>query len=424
MKRKTSNKIRKHTRATKKYIRSKKLRYNSFTGRIEKADGTVFEDKDLNDIFVELKERGLGIGKDLVRSIINSNKIKTYNPLRNWLENCPLGCGEIERLIQSLSFKEDSDMLRQIVVKWLLQHVAVIMDDAVPRLVLVLIGASYIGKTEFFRRLLPEEMKQYYAESGLDQGKDTHFLMAEHLLINVDELAGILGQKNKVEAFKSLVSGEFFTNRRTYGTFHSRVRRRAVLGATSNKKDVILDQDTMNTRIIPLELHDIDHDLLNAIDRDKLFGELRELYKKYDNLQLTHEELTFLSRFSEDYTVTDPVLEVVIRWIEPSTEFMSSVEMSKELSKRAGVKIPLRKLASAMGQLGYPRTRQMTNGQKLRGYLAWVKSEKDLPGWYGTGKLSSLRYHDSATPDGNSPVEDQMDQIISQKEILTNQAPS
>lgn len=121
-------KISDETKVALDYILSKNLRLNTFTGRVENADGSVFEDIHLNSIFIELKERGQSVSKDLVRSIVGSDKIPAYDPLKEWLGSTPQGEGELDRLLKSLDFKGPKEELRKLVIKWLLQFVAAIVQ--------------------------------------------------------------------------------------------------------------------------------------------------------------------------------------------------------------------------------------------------------------------------------------------------------
>ena len=98
--------------------------------------------------------------------------------------------------------------------KWLVGLVASIHGEH-SSLLMALTGSQNCGKTQFFRRLLPDELKPFYAESKLDNGKDDEILMTQKILIMDDELGG----KSKMEAkkLKELTSKQYFTLREPYG---------------------------------------------------------------------------------------------------------------------------------------------------------------------------------------------------------------
>ena len=81
-------------------------------------------------------------------------------------------------------------------MKWLVGVVAGVYGKPNP-LVIVLIGAQNTGKTEWFRRLLPEQLANYYGELNHDSynKKDESLLFTEKLILLDDEF----GNKSKKE---------------------------------------------------------------------------------------------------------------------------------------------------------------------------------------------------------------------------------
>ena len=194
------------------FIRNRGYKRNIFTRKVELPNGSDITDSEIDSCYVDIKRSGMATSKSDVTSIINSDKIITYHPLKQWIQESEMVAAPnaINELLECIEFKtgnpEEQAFYKSMVVKWLLQSVAVINEEKMPRLVLVLIGDTYIGKSEFFRRLLPEPFKKYYAENSLDRDKDSEILMCEYLIVNVDELAGIMKSPANVEKFKAMVS--------------------------------------------------------------------------------------------------------------------------------------------------------------------------------------------------------------------------
>jgi predicted P-loop ATPase len=116
-------------------------------------------------------------------------------------------------------------------------------------LVLVLAGERQnTGKTEFFRRLLPPQLSNYYAESKLDGGKDDDILLTKKLIIMDDEFGG----KSKLESkrFKELTSKASFSIRLPYGRTHRDLKRLAVLAGTTNDLGLISDPTKSSTTLL------------------------------------------------------------------------------------------------------------------------------------------------------------------------------
>lgn len=174
--------------------------------------------------------------------------------------------------------------------------------------------------------------------------------MTEHLIINVDELAGIMKSPVGVERFKAIASAQYFTLRTPYGKVNERFQRKAILCGTSNKIDVIQDHDTGNSRIIPLEILDIDKELYNSINRDALFGALAQMYREVgpDYLQLTPDELEMLKSESGEITVLNVEQELIQRFFRPGIRFMSITEICDYLGDRTKLPIIPRNISREM----------------------------------------------------------------------------
>src|SRR5690606_8018810 len=112
--------------------------------------------------------------------------------------------------------------------------------------------------------------RRYYAESNLDEGKDSEILMCKKLIIVDDEFGG----KSKKDAtkLKRLSSQQTFSIRAPYGRITEDLNRLAVLGGTSNDSEVINDP-TGHRRIIPIILLSFDIEKYKSIDKTKLFIE-------------------------------------------------------------------------------------------------------------------------------------------------------
>lgn len=355
------------------HIKVKGLMLNGFTNKVELNNGDLLTDRDVNDIYIELRKMNLSISKNDVAAIINSKEIETINPMRDWILKSEESANDqiIDEFLDCLKLKDTNPemvrFIRSMVIKWMIQIPAMILDGVPPRLVLVAIGKTYIGKSELFRRMLPPQFQKYYAESGLDRDKDSEILMSEHLLVNVDELAGIMRSQKHVERFKSISSAQYFTLRTPYGKINERFQRKAILCGTANNSDIILDHDTGNTRIIPLELEDIDKDRYNAIDRDALFGSLTKMYrevgKKY--LYLSEEEREMLQRKSDDHTVVNPEQEIILKYLRPcqaiESQFQTVSDISDYLIRHTSLQLDPRKISRELRNLGFIKARRRVN---------------------------------------------------------------
>lgn len=361
------------------FIKSRGYQRNVFSGKVEMKNRLDITDSEIDSCYLEIKQSGISIAKADVKSIINSNKIKKYDPLKEWLQECEPVADDntITELLSCFEFKAKTpDEIRfyeRMIVKWLLQAIAVIIKGEMPRLVLVLIGGTYIGKTQFFRRLLPTTLKKYYAESALDRDKDSDILMCEKLIINVDELAGIMKSATNAEKFKALVSNQTFTLRVPYGVVNERFDRKALLCGTSNKSDVIQDHESDNSRIIPVEINSINWDKYNALDRNALFGALSSRYKAQgeDSITLNPEDLKTLKSLSNEFTALNIEQELILQHLKKGERFATVVEITKYLSEFSSTPLSPRSISREMKKLEFRNLRKRVDGSNsaLSGYF-------------------------------------------------------
>ncbi len=170
--------------------------------------------------------------------------------------------------------------------KWMVGAISAVHKDHSP-LLLCLLGAQNTGKTEFFRRMLPKTLQQYYAESKLDKEKDDELLMTENWIIMDDELGG--KSKQDSQKLKNITSKQWFSLRRPYGDHNEKILRLAVLCGTSNYNEILSDE-TGNRRIIPIEVSNINKELYNSIDKKELWMEAFRLYKEGFDWRITSND--------------------------------------------------------------------------------------------------------------------------------------
>jgi predicted P-loop ATPase len=274
------------------------LRKNEITKKIEESGSEINEGR-LNSIYLRARMifNSKEVTKDLVKTIIESDFVAQYNPITEFVEKNRHRntTGNVDKLIQSIHTNTaNSDVF---IKKWLVSIIAAYEGFPV-RSVLALVGGQNTGKTEWFRRLLPDKLKKYYAESKLDNGKDDELLMCEKLIVMDDEMGGKSKQDEK--RFKELTSKATFSLRAAYGRHNEDYKRLALLCGTSNDPAVINDP-TGNTRILPINVLSIDHDKYNSVDKNELFMELVREYESGYEWKLTREEIADLQAVSNEF---------------------------------------------------------------------------------------------------------------------------
>jgi predicted P-loop ATPase len=319
------------------FINSLDVKYNEVTKKTE-INGEDITDYMLNSVYITSKEvfQKTKISKELIGTILESDRIKSYNPFFDFIEkNSHIkGEGTMLRLIDAFTLKDENyqEITKEYILKWLISIIASI-HGTYSLLTLVLIGDQGTNKTNFFRWLLPAELQKYYAEQKLDEGKDSEILMSEKLIIIDDEFGG----KSKKEAtkFKEISSKDKITHRKAYGRYTQDFKRIAVLGGTSNEIEIIVDY-TGNRRILPVHIQNIDMNKLREIDNTELFMEMYHTWKKLGDKawMLTKadiERLDIVSKDNQEKTIEE---DMILKFFKPAenvndfdTEFLTTTEM-------------------------------------------------------------------------------------------------
>lgn len=342
------------------------LQTNEVTEYIEN-EGIVQKESDLNTIFIAAKKVIPKLDFPLMMRLLKSDFVPTYNPFFRFLGSdgiaVKLPANPIDNedrfhspIIDKLSeciINENPAYTLFFTRKWIVSIISAMHKVHSP-LLHTLLGAQNTGKTEFYRRLLPAELKPYYAESKLDKGKDDELLMCQNILIMDDELSG----KSKADTIKlnGVTSSDWFSLRAPYGSKNEKFLRYAVLCGTSNYPKGVLADPTGNRRIIPIDVHRINQDMYNGIDKVKLFHEAFRLYKEGFDWRVTAKDIPYLNADSEKYQVIVKERELVEKYYYPDDKFrLSTTEVLVEIEILTHQKLNINALGRVMDDLGFEK---------------------------------------------------------------------
>jgi predicted P-loop ATPase len=327
------------------------IRKNTITGMIEE-EGIEVKKERLSTIYLQARAtfNTPNVTFELCNHIIFSEFTPEFNPITEYIENNRhrTSTGNILALVNCI--QTDTKNYDVFIKKWLIGMIAAYNGNAV-RYVLALVGGQMTGKTEFFRRLLPDGIKRYYAESKLDAGKDDDILMCQKLIVMDDEMGGKSKQDEK--RLKELTSKSVFSLRAPYGRHNEDFKRLAILCGTSNDTEIINDP-TGNTRIIPIQVNKIDFDAYNAIDKDELFMEIVTCFEDNHQWNLNKADFDILTETSENFETVSIERELLLQffgvpqpdgfgeWLS-TTEIKNHIELnSKQIikgTKKLGIEL-------------------------------------------------------------------------------------
>lgn len=372
-----------------------KIKRNEISDCLEFEGGAALTDNDFSEIYIETKKEFPLVKKSDVVDIVNC-KFSNYNPIKDFIEanRCLIAEGKTLGLTGVLaacittdtgtsSEGMDADYQDYFMRKWLIGLVASVYGHVSP-LLLALSGKGNTGKSEFFRRLFPAELKKYNVQTKIGIDKDSKASMCRYLLIVDDELSG----KSRMEEkhLKELTSTEFFTYRPPYGRSDVTKRRLAVLCGTTND-DAVLSDPSGNRRIIPIKVLSIDQEKYNSIDKTALFMEIVRLYEAGEKWELTTEDIARLERGTVDHVAENFEQDIILKYFRKPMDdyekkqavFMTSTDIVLAL-EQSGTKQKLlpRKIGMNLRLLRFDRTTKRIHGVPTYGYLV-VKNEVDYP---------------------------------------------
>jgi hypothetical protein len=355
------------------FVNTYDLRRNIITRKIELSYKAI-DDSDINSIFLDSKAIFKESSKDLVTSIIFSNRVQSYNPLHEFFESELYEYNNdqwpnIQLLLSSIiTDTQDADFF---ILRWLLSVVASAYGNK-SELVLVFCGEKQgTGKTHWFRYLLPKKIRYLYAESKMDAGKDDEILMCGRLIINDDEYGG--KSKREEKRMKELTSKEFINVREPYGRVSVDLKRLAVFCGTSNEMQILSDP-TGNRRIMPIHILGIDHDLYNQCDKEALWRELFCMFQRGADYTILKEDIERLNTATEMYKLSTPEDDLISKKLTPGSstglgEWMTLTDIQQYLMADTKFNyLNTQRIGSILTALGFKKDRRTINKSKVMMY--------------------------------------------------------
>ena len=249
---------------------------------------------------------------DFVTYLADRNQ---YNPVAQWVQSKPWdGISRLEQFCDTIkAHDEENDervlfMKRTLIKRWLISAIAAAFqpDGVSAHGVLVLQGDQYVGKTKWFKSLVPEELG--LTQDGMmlrPDDKDSVKQAVSFWLVELGELDATF-RKSDIAALKAFLTRKNDVLRRAYARKESHFARRTVFFASVNPQQFLHDP-TGNRRYWTISARAIDHS--HNIDMQQLWAEVLVLFKAGETYFLKPEEMDALNRSNEEFTVIDPILE-------------------------------------------------------------------------------------------------------------------
>lgn len=334
------------------------LRYNEITHYLE-DEGIVLLDRALNNIYISAANAfDMKVSKDNVFTLLLSEKIMSYHPIKAFFhshrDRKPTGI--IDALAKTIRTDQDDEYVRFFLRKFMVGMVSTVYGIQCP-LVPILTGPPNTGKTQFWRRLLPDELKPYFGETKFNKPGDDELLMTKKLLLCNDDFDNEFLSKHA--RFKSLTDKHTFSIRKPYGKAHEDLARLAVIAGTSNEKALISDI-TGNRRIVPINVLSIDHKAYNEIDKLDLIMEAFHAFIAGERPDLTSENIKMLEENTGQFIDMSIERDLIEKYFSIPTNkaeamLWSQGEILIYLQQITGLKtLKPKTLSQEMKALGFP----------------------------------------------------------------------
>ena len=250
-----------------------------------------------------------------------------FNPVERWVSSKPWdGRERLEDFFATITaVGEDQpgviDLKKTLMRRWMIASIAAafLPDGISGPGVLTLQGDQYLGKTKWFKSLVPEDLELVVDGMILrPDDKDSVKQCLSYWLVELGELDSTF-RKSDVAQLKAFLTKKSDTLRMAYARRESKFPRRTMFFASVNPRDFLHDP-TGNRRFWTIECAAINHS--HDLDMQQVWAEFLTIWRSGEGYYLSPEEMTRLNSHNEDFTGRDPVEERLLtglNWSEPET---------------------------------------------------------------------------------------------------------
>lgn len=306
-----------------------------------------------------------------------------YNPVANWITGKPWdGKSRLQAIYDTVKAEGDDQTLKETLMRrWFVSAIAGAFEPngVSAHGVLVFQGGQYLGKTAWFKRLVPKELG--VIADGLmlkPDDRDSVKQVVSNWLVELGELDATF-RKSDIAQLKSFLTRDRDVLRRAYAKKESAFARRTVFFASVNPREFLHDP-TGNRRYWTIECEDINHK--HNIDMQQLWAEVYELYKQGEPWILSAEEVMALNDRNRAFEVIDPIQERIaseLAWDDP--EYQWSWRSATDVLLSIGIDRPTQsestRAAAILRQMNGNRGKRAASGR----VLLVPRTKKFAPGY-------------------------------------------
>ena len=389
-----------------------RLRFNLLKLELE-VDGKQINDLEESLLYMHLATKGIISGQAASKDALwTAGLLNQFNPVQDYLEQVEKNSLVYPTNINSVSsdFLKTSDQLFDRMMK-------VFLIGAVKRAfergckfdtMLVIKGEQGIGKSTFFRNLVPNET--WFSDTPQTNPKQRLMHLQTNWLVEIAELEQ-LTTKTEAGELKALLSSATDNFLAPYGRKMTRADRPSVMVGTCNK-DNFLNDPSGSRRFHIIRLTNnadqkIDNELVKA-ERDAIWKAAIQSYRQGEPSYLSVEDQLLSEEYNGDYQIENPYYSKLAEWINNAPD-MFTLRMALEYSKIIGSdqipkKYDQQLCGEALRELGFDKVQKRVNGIRERyWYKIGGKADPNVPKSEGE-KVTPKTPAVSSNKDELSPV--------------------
>lgn len=345
-----------------KYLNEKyDLRYNmvmKYTEYVPKDKEwigfQVVEPRVQKSLTLEVQLAGINVSIKDVRNFLESNFIKNYNPVEEFLFTCYDnwdGKDHIRALARTVPTNNPHwedwfyTWFLAMVEQWHNRTGRQYGNSVAP----LLISKQGYNKSTFCRRLIPPQLQWGYTDNLiLSEKRQVLQAMSQCLLINLDEFNQI-SAKVQQGFLKNLIQLPNVKYKPPYGSHVQEFPRTASFIATSNMDDILTDPSG-NRRFISIELTG-PIDISVRPNYQQLFAQAEKAIWNGEKTYFDAEQTALIMENNRRYQQVDPIMQCFSESFTPTEDenegtFMTAAAIFSELKAKYGASLEAKSLLS------------------------------------------------------------------------------
>lgn len=243
---------------------------------------------------------------------------KPYHPVRDWILSKPWDKQDrFQDVFKSITWASDQDidLAKELMYRWMLGAVAVVMDPKGSRLqgILILQGAGATNKTRWFASLVPND--DWFGEGVLldPASRDSKDTAERYWITELGEIDSTF--RRDIAALKAYITSKKDNRRAAYDPRGETHYRRTVFCGTVNPANFLVDPDG-NRRYWTTSVLECNPAAVGGIDLQQLWAQMEEAFRTDKRYWLDKMTEAKLNASNERFEIADPMGEqVAAKWV-------------------------------------------------------------------------------------------------------------